>query len=370
MNALTLTRKFQAMNKLLLFLMLGLCGFGVYAIYSATYWHENTNFWTSQIRWIFICLPVYFIIAFNDYRWVRLGAIPIYVLSIILLVLVLFIGIKVSGARSWLNLGFGSFQPSQLAIFGGVLLFATFLSASPGMNTALRILICLGIAAVPCLLILVQPYLGGTLVWIPVLFAMFFLAGIRKRYLIAMMLLILCAMPLMYNFILKPFQQKRITSFLDPLSDPQDSGWNIIQSLNAIGSAGFWGKGFKAPDSLNALGYIPKTISHTDFVFTVFSEQHGFFGSMVLLSTLGILLLVGLYIASQARDQMGRLLSAGLVMLLFTHIFMNLGMTVAVTPITGLPLPMISYGGTFLLITISCLGLLQSIWIHRKAVSA
>jgi rod shape determining protein RodA len=368
MNTLNLSKKFLMMNKLLFILMMALCLFGIYAIYSATYWHEHSTFWTSQIRWFLICLPVYFLIAFNDYRWVRFGAIPIYVMSVMLLILVFFIGIKVSGARSWLNLGFGSFQPSQMAIFGGVLLFALFLSEYDKMHPIVRILVCLGITALPCLLILIQPYLGGTLVWIPVLFAMLYLGGIQKRYLIAMMLMLLCAVPLMYCFVMKPYQQKRLISFIDPLSDPQDSGWNILQSLNAIGSAGFWGKGFKAPNTLNALGYIPKTISHTDFVFTVFGEQHGFVGAVILISVFAILLLLGLYIASRARDQLGRLIAVGVVLLLFTHIFMNIGMTVAVTPITGLPLPMVSYGGTFLLITISCLGLLQSIWIHRKIV--
>ena len=346
--------------------MLALSVFGVYAIYSATYWHENSTFWISQIRWLFICLPVFFVVSFNDYRWVRYGAIPLYLLSVMLLILVFFIGIKVSGARSWLNLGFGSFQPSQLAIFAGVLIFAVFLNEYHGLHPTLRILVCLGLTAVPCALILIQPYLGGTLVWIPVLFVMLYLAGIQKRYLLAMGLMGLMALPIMYFFGMKEYQQKRITSFLDPASDAKDSGWNILQSLNAIGSAGLWGKGFKAPNTLNALGYIPKTISHTDFVFTVFGEQHGFVGTSILIATFAIMLLLGLYIASQSRDPLGRLLATGIVILLFTHIFMNIGMTVAITPITGLPLPLVSYGGTFLLIMMACFGILQSIWIHRK----
>ena len=365
MNTLLLYRKFLAMNKLLLILMLALSVFGIYAIYSAT-WMRDVPFWTSQIRWLLICLPVFFVISFNDYHWVRLGAIPLYIFSVILLVLVFFIGIKVSGARSWLNLGFGSFQPSQLAIFAGVLLFSVFLNECTNLPSALRILICLALTAIPCLLILIQPYLGGTLVWLPVLIVMFYISGILKRYLLALLLLIIAPIPLVVNFGLKAYQKERLTIFLDPSLDPQGGGWNIIQSLNAIGSAGVWGKGFKSPNSLNALGYIPKTISHTDFVFTVFGEQHGFVGTSVLITTFAILLLTGLYIASQAKDQLGRLIAVGIVMLLFTHIFMNIGMTVAVTPITGLPLPLVSYGGTFLLIIMACFGLLQSIWIHRK----
>jgi rod shape determining protein RodA len=365
MNTLLLTRKFRALNKPLLVVMLALGLFGIYAIYSAT-WMRDTPFWASQIKWMFICLPVFFLVAFNDYKWVRLGALPLYILSVILLILVFFIGVKVFGARSWLNLGFGNFQPSQLAIFAGVLLFALFLGDSTEMNPVLRIAVCLGITAVPCVLILIQPYLGGTLVWLPVLFAMFYVGGVRKRYLLVLVLMGLIALPLMYFFGMKQYQKDRITAFLDPSSDPLNSGWTINQSLNAIGSAGFWGKGLRAEDTLNQLGYLPSTIVHTDFIYAVFGEQHGFLGAMLLIPALALLLLTGLHIASKAQDPLGRLLAVGIVMLLFTHIFMNVGMTVAITPITGLPLPLVSYGGSFLLITMACLGLLQSIWIHRK----
>jgi len=367
MNTLMLARKFRALNKPLLILMLALSVFGIYAIYSAT-WMRDTPFWISQIRWMLICIPVFFFVAFNDYQWVRLGAIPIYIVSVILLILVFFIGVKVFGARSWLNLGFGNFQPSQMAIFGGVLIFSLFLSDSSEMHPALRILICLAIAGIPCVLILIQPYLGGTLVWLPVLFAMLFVARVQVRYLLALLLIGVAFIPLIVNFGLKPYQKDRILIFLDPSLDPQGAGWTINQSLNAIGSAGFWGKGFKAHNTLNELGYLPSTIVHTDFIYSVFGEQHGFLGAILLISAFAVLLLTGLYIASQAQDLLGRLLAVGIVMLLFTHIFMNIGMTVAVTPITGLPLPLVSYGGSFLLITMACLGLLQSIWIHRKLV--
>jgi rod shape determining protein RodA len=236
------------------------------------------------------------------------------------------------------------------------------------MHPALRILICMVITGLPCVLILIQPYLGGTLVWLPVLFAMLFVARIQVRYLLALLLTGVAFIPLIVNFGLKPSQKDRILIFLDPSLDPQGAGWTINQSLNAIGSAGFWGKGFKAHNTLNELGYLPSTIVHTDFIYSVFGEQHGFLGAILLILAFAILLLTGLYIASQAQDLMGRLLAVGIVMLLFTHVFMNIGMTVAVTPITGLPLPLVSYGGSFLLITMACLGLLQSIWIHRKLV--
>jgi rod shape determining protein RodA len=367
MNTLMLARKFRALNKPLFIVMMALSVFGIYAIYSAT-WMRDTPFWVSQIRWMLICLPVFFLVSFTDYRWVRIGAIPLYILSVILLLLVFFIGVKVYGARSWLNLGFGNFQPSQLAIFAGILLFSLFLSHYEGMHAVIRILVCLAITVVPCLLILIQPYLGGTLVWLPVLFAMLFVTGVQVRYLVTMILIGMAFIPLVVNFGLKPYQKDRILIFLDPSLDPQGAGWTINQSLNAIGSAGFWGKGFKAPNTLNELGYLPSTIVHTDFIYSVFGEQHGYIGAILLIAAFAIMLVSGLRIASSSEDLLGRLLAVGIVMLLFTHIFMNIGMTVAVTPITGLPLPLVSYGGSFLLITMACLGLLQSIWIHRKLV--
>ena len=155
-----------------------------------------------------------------------------------------------------------------MAIFAGVLLFSLFLSNSGDMHPAFRVLICLGILAVPCVLILIQPYLGGTLVWLPVLFAMLFVAGVQVRYLVTLLLLGIAFIPVVVNFGLKPYQKDRILIFLDPSLDPKGAGWTINQSLNAIGSAGFWGKGFKAHNTLNELGYLPSTIVHTDFIYS------------------------------------------------------------------------------------------------------
>jgi rod shape determining protein RodA len=174
--------------------------------------------------------------------------------------------------------------------------------------------------------------------------------------------------PLVINFALKPYQYARITSFVDPYLDPQGNGWNIIQSLTAIGSGGFSGKGFKASNTLNELGFLPTTIKHNDFIFAVLGEQHGFLGGILLIAALGLLLLTGLYIAMKAEDGLGQLLAVGIVMLIFTFTFLNIGMTISITPITGLPLPLISYGGSFLMMILFGLGILQSIWIHRKTV--
>jgi rod shape determining protein RodA len=144
------------------------------------------------------------------------------------------------------------------------------------------------------------------------------------------------------------------------------AGWTINQSLIAIGSGGFYGKGFAAPNTQVQLGFLPATIVHNDFIFAAIGEQLGFVGTIALVSAFGVLLLTGLLIAASATDDLGRLASVAIVTLLFTHVFMNIGMTISITPITGVPLPLISYGGSFLVLVMFALGVLESIWIHRR----
>jgi len=361
-----LLRHFLRMNWPLFFLMLAMLVYGLYAIHSAT-WMRDQAFAKSQLIWIVICMPMFFIVSLIDYRWVRFGAIPLYVVSILGLIATMFIGEKRYGARSWLDLGPMSFQPSQLAIIGGILTLSLFLSNTRAMPAILRILGCGAIVGAPWLMILIQPDLGSCIVWVPVLLGMMFVGHIPKRWLILILVIGLALVPLVVHFGLKPYQYSRITTFLDPEADPLGDGWNITQSLVAIGSGGWAGKGYKSPNSLNALGFLPHTIVHNDFIFSVMGEQHGFLGSVILISGLALLFLIMLGISINAEDDLGRLLAVGITLLLFTHTFMNLGMTISLTPITGLPLPLISYGGSFVMITLLSFAILQSIWIYRRS---
>ncbi len=346
--------------------MIALLAYGIYAIHSAT-WMREQNFAKSQLTWIVICLPMFFVVSLIDYRWVRFGAIPLYVVSILGLVATMFIGEKRYGARSWLDLGPMSFQPSQLAIIGGIFTLSLFLSNTRTMPAFLRILCCGAIVGAPWLMILIQPDLGSCIVWVPVLLGMMFVGHIPKRWLILILVIGMALIPLVVHFGLKPYQYSRITTFLDPEADPLGDGWNITQSLVAVGSGGWAGKGYKSPNSLNALGFLPHTIVHNDFIFSVMGEQHGFLGAVLLISALALLFLIMLGIAINAEDDLGRLLAVGITVLLFTHTFMNLGMTVSLTPITGLPLPLVSYGGSFVMITLLSFAILQSIWIYRRS---
>jgi rod shape determining protein RodA len=364
----TWMRKLLGINWLLVLLMVALLAYGIYAIYSAT-WMRQQTFWTNQIVWAALGIPVFFLLSLVDYRWVRLGAVPLYVLGMAGLVAVMLFGDRRDGAKRWLDLGIISFQPSQLALIAGILTVAVYLEASKNSPAFLRILACGAIVGAPWMLILLEPDLGSCIVWVPIVLAMMFVGGVPKRWLLALLLIGAALLPLVMHFGLRDYQYRRITTFLNPDHDPLGDGWNINQSMTAIGSGGFSGKGFKAPNTLNELGFLPSTVVHNDFIFSVLGEQHGFVGAAALVGAFAVMLLLGFFVAMRAHDDLGRTLAVGIVMLLFTHAFMNIGMTVSITPITGLPLPLISYGGTFLMITLVALGLLQSIWVHRKVTA-
>lgn len=369
-------KKLLAMNWLLAILAVGLSVFGVLAIYSATYMREESylsGMWRRQILWLVIGLVVFIAAALIDYRsWLNNVTLPLilYLAGLGFLVLVRFVGRKTYGAQSWLDIGPISFQPAQLAVIATLLLLAWLLANTEywvGFWPTLgRIFSCGAIVAPPWLLILIQPDLGECLVWIPVLLALFFVGRIPKRYLLVLIIVGVAMIPVVANFGLKPFQRERLTTFINPDYDPQGAGWNINQSLIAIGSGGFYGKGFAAPNTQVALGFLPATIVHNDFIFAAIAEQLGFVGGVTLVAAFALLLLTGLTIAASASDELGKLVSVGVVALIFTHVYLNIGMTVSITPITGVPLPMISYGGSFLVLIFFALGVLESVWIHRQ----
>jgi rod shape determining protein RodA len=373
---LSIHRKLSRFNWILLSATLLLAVIGVAAIYSATYmregrWENLTQLWRKQGMWVMVGLIVHFAASLIDYRWIRdqYGGMVIYIIGLVLLVATKILGQERSGAKSWLDLGPIDLQTSQIAIIGGILALAVFLSEFNEWDALYRILVCGALVGGPFLLILIQPDLGSAIVWLPVLLTFLFIGGIPKRYLISMILLGAgIGIPFAIIFVLKPYQLDRLLVFLDPENPKwrQDEAWGIWQSLLAIGSGGLDGKGFLAPNSQNHLGFLPIATAPTDYVFAVLAEEHGFRGGAFLIALFGTLSVTGLWIAHQARDSLGVLTASGICALLFTHIFLNIGMVISVVPITGLPLPLISYGGSFAVLILFSLGVLQSIWIHRN----
>ncbi len=364
-----LLRKLLGMNWLLFAVMIALAVFGVIAIYSCTYMRDDVVYatmWKRQTVWVAISTVVFFVVSLIDYRWVKWGAVPMYLVSIALLITTLLVGLKLEGARSWLKIGPLQFQPAQLAVLSGVLVIALFLSQFRSIHPGLKVLACGVMAGAPALLILLQPDFGSCMIWGPVIFSMLFIARIPKRYLITIALLGLIAMPIGYHFKLKTYQQNRIIAFIDPDIDPQGSGWAINQTLIAIGSGGWAGKGFKAPNTQVELGYVPRTTVPNDYIFAAIGEQWGFLGGLVLMGAFAVLLFSCLFVAFNAGDELGLMLAVGVCALIFTHTFQNVGMTISIMPVTGVPLPLISFSGSFVAVIMFGLGVINSVWIHRK----
>src|SRR6202171_397974 len=364
-------RKLLGLNWILLANMLALAIFGVVAIHSATYMREDSvaaEFWRKQANWVAVGFCAFMVTSLIDYRWIRWGALPMYLAGMFFLVLTKFMGQKVYGARSWLHLGPINFQPAQLAVVAGIMVLALFLSQFKQMHPMLRLLVCGAIAGAPCLLILMQPDLGEVIIWVPVLLALLFIGGMPLRYLICILLILFAMIPITANLVLKPYQQARLTAFAHPEIDKQGSSWAINQSLIAIGSGGWSGKGFKAANTQIELGFLPATAVHNDYIFSAIGEQWGFVGGVFLICAFALLLLTCLFVAFFAGDQFGLLLVIGITGLIFTHVFQNIGMTISILPITGVPLPLISYSGSFALMIMFALGIVNSVWIHRKFV--
>lgn len=367
-----LLRKLFGMNWVLLVVMLALAIFGVIAIYSCTHMRESAAYsemWSKQTGWIVVGFIVFLIVSLTDYRWVRWGSLPIYLISLSFLILTLLMGVKKDGARSWLKLGPLMFQPAQLAILGGILIIALFLTQFHRLHPMLKMLACGIIAGAPTLLILLQPDLGSCLVWVPVIFALLFVGSIPKRYLIVIFLLMVIVMPPVYYFKLKSYQQARITAFLDPEIDAQGAAWAVNQTMIAIGSGGWGGKGFMAPNTQVELGYVPQTTVPNDYIFAPIGEQWGFVGGTVLLGAFTILIGSCILVSMTAADELGSLIAAGVATLIFAHTYENIGMCISLMPVTGVPLPLISYSGSFVVVIMFSLGLVNSVWVHRKVLA-
>lgn len=319
-----LLRKLLGFNWLILALMLGIAAFGVLAIYSCTYMRTDPNYvtmWQKQARWVAIGLVVFITLSLIDYRWLKWGSLPLYLVSVAFLVLTLVIGRKIDNARCWLQLGPLTFQPAQLAIVAGIVTISIFLTEFRNIHPMLKILATGVMAGAPMLLILKQPDLGEVIVWVPVLIVLWFIGGIPKRYLIAILVFGIALVPIVANVGLKDYQRLRLVSFLDPDIDPQKTSWAINQSLIAIGSGGWAGKGFKAPNTQVELGFLPKTTVPNDYIFSAIGEQWGFIGGVALVSVYALLLMTIVVVALRSADDFGVLISSGvLAMLFFSHL--------------------------------------------------
>ncbi len=315
-----------------------------------------------QLGWVAVGLGVLLAVAGLDYRkLVRLGP-ALYLLGLSALALVFVVGRTVSGARRWIVLGPLSMQPAELFKICFLLTVVWVLIARWAQPIGVGVLALLApIVAVPFVMIIKQPDLGTALLLVPVLLALLVGAGIRLKLLLGLTLAALCAAPVAW-FALKEYQRERILVFLDPFRDPQGSAYNVIQAKIAIGSGQLLGKGV-AGATQSRLAFLPER--HTDFIFAVFAEMWGFVGCLVLLACYGLLLLRGFDIAATARDPVGRLVALGAASLVATQVLINVGMVVGLLPVVGIPLPLMSYGGSSMVVSMMALGLLLSVRMRQ-----
>jgi len=291
-------------------------------------------------------------------------AYPIYGACVVLLIIVETLGVLGGGAQRWIAIGGFTLQPSEFAKLGVVLALARYFH---GVNIEgrrhLSLLLTPAIlVAVPAGLVLMQPNLGTATIIALIAYAMCFMAGIRWYYFAATITGALVSIPVIFE-LLHPYQKQRVMTFLNPESDPLGSGYNIIQSKIAIGSGGFWGKGLVG-GSQGQLDFLPE--KQTDFIFTMLGEELGFFGALILLALYACVLTFSMMLAVRCRHVFGRMVASGVATLLFVHIFINMAMVMGMVPVVGVPLPFLSYGGSFLMAILIACGLLMHVYVNRE----
>ena len=344
-------------------LLLALCSLGVLVLYSAS--GQQTAAVVSQCQRLAVGVVVMLAAAQAPPEFYRAAAPWLFGIATVLLILVLLLGDSSKGARRWLDLGVIRFQPSEMMKLAMPMMVAAFLHAT-GVPPATRNLFIIGaIIGVPTLMIARQPDLGTSLLVAGAgLFALY-LGGLRWRWIIGG----LASAPVVAWLLwlrMHEYQKKRVMTFLDPSSDPLGAGYHIPQSKIAIGSGGLFGKGWLNGTQAN-LDFLPE--SHTDFIFAVYAEEVGLIGVLLLLALYAAILGRGLLIALRAQDTFQRLLAGSLSLTFFTYVFINIGMVIGLMPVVGVPLPLVSFGGTSMVSLLAGFGILMSIQTHRKLIS-
>jgi len=354
-------------------------------------WHRQIYF--RQVLFYAAGIGAAALLCAVDYNFLARWSAVFYWAGILLLIAVLALGVKVNGGRRWINVGIGfNLQPSEFAKIGVILMLANYLSRPLEELRQPKVFWgAIGLTALPFGLIVLEPDLGSAIVMAPVCLAMMFVAGAPKIFLarivgagaLAGLLLVVGILfaPPKYTSFIPSYQQDRVLTYFGKNStsadatEPQrrehqrqmkDKAYNVDQALISVGSGGLWGKGWRQGTQYS-LGFLPKAGAHNDFIFSVIAEEEGFVGSVVILTLYTALLFSGIKIASQARDRLGKLMAVGVVALLFSHVFINIGMNIRLMPVTGIPLPLLSYGGSSVVCSLIAIGILHNIHMYRRS---
>lgn len=354
----------------LIFVSIGLTIYGLLMVYSATHralasFGEDPGFYLKkQLAFLMLGLIVLVFSSVLDYRLVKVYAPFIFGISGFFLFLVLTpLGSESAGAQRWLTLFGFQFQPSEITKLALIAMLAAYLSEIRGPVRLEHVWRATGLTLIPMLLVALQPDIGTSMVFAVVLVTMLIVGGARAKQIGILALAALIALFAAFRLgVVQEYQIERLTGFLDPANDPLRAGYNRAQAEIAIGAGGLFGTGYGSGTQTN-LDFVPE--QHTDFIFTVVGEEFGFVGAVLLLSMYGILLWRGFRIAMLSKDAFGSLLALGIVGMLAFQIFVNVGMTIGIMPITGIPLPFLSYGGTALLTNFLAVGLLLNVHMRR-----
>lgn len=355
-------RKLAGVRWGLLVAALLLCAAGLATVHSASS-ELSMDYLPRQTMWVGLGLIV-FILAFSiDYQALTKFALPVYLLSVVVLLLVLILGYEAGGARSWIGYGAYRLQPSEFAKIATALYLARFLA---GRNrhqlNMVDILAASGIVTLPMVLVALESDLGGAAMFVPMLVGMLLLAGLPWRIVVTAILVLLITVVIMWNFVMLDYQKERVRTFLSPDRDPLGAGYQLQQSKIAVGSGQFVGRGYRQ-GTQSQLRFLPAR--HTDFVFAVLAEEWGFVGVATVLLLYASYVLNGVRVASRARDRTGILLVVGLLSAFAFHVLYNTAMVVGLVPITGIPLPFLSYGGSFMLANFIGAGLILGVDFRR-----
>lgn len=381
--------------------IVGLMVIGVTFIYSASVANEAgralgwfQRLYGKQIIWYTFGLSVAAAICLFDYRTLARWSIVGYWVAILLLLAVPIFGVSRLGATRWIDLGFFQLQPSEFAKIAFIFAQAHFLSRPQEELRMPSIFFkSLGMTALPFVLILKEPDLGSALVFFPITFFMMFVAGVPRSFmlkligggglLVALLLAdILFAPPdAWWTVKLEEYQRHRLLTYFGMSFAPRNAtpaerrnaeamqrrkNYNVEQALISVGSGGLTGKGWRQGTQYS-LGFLPRAVAHNDFIFSVIAEEKGFVGSVMVIALYTVVLFSGIKIAGEARDRLGKLLAVGVVAMLFSHIFINIGMNIRLMPVTGIPLPLLSYGGSSVLCSLIALGILQNVYMYRRS---
>lgn len=342
---------------------------GIVVIYSATWGETGENFAKVRVQLVAGGIGLIFLLGLSslDYRILRNYYFLLYFIMIAILTAVLFWGSTIRGSKSWFSFGWFQFQPSELAKIIFIITLASFLAKYQEHINKLRVWIASGILTlVPVGLIVLEHDLGAVLILLLIWLGMLVGAGLKLRYIMTILLLLILGSLLAWFLILAPYQKSRLLSFVNPQRDPLGRSYNLIQSIIAVGSGGLWGKGL-GYGSQSQLKFLPE--QHTDFIFAVTAEEFGFLGGVIVLVLFSLLILRILKIGYLALDKFGALLASGVAVLILVQVIINIGMNIGLSPVIGISLPLISYGGSALVSFLIGLGIVESIYVnYHKAL--